>query len=51
MFQSKEIDKFVIPKLNEYGQELTAYSYERYKDNKGISRKVFQLLIMIFLVL
>lgn len=32
---SKEIDKFVIKKLNEYGQELTAYSYERYKTTKA----------------
>ena len=32
---SKEIDKFVISKLNEYGQELTAYAYERYKTTKA----------------
>lgn len=33
--QSKEIDKFIISKLNEYGQELTAYAYERYKTTKA----------------
>lgn len=33
--QSKDIDKFIISKLNEYGQELTAYAYERYKMTKA----------------
>ena len=33
--QSKDIDKFIISKLNEYGQELTAYAYERYKITKA----------------
>ena len=33
--QSKDVDKFVISKLNEYGQELTAYAYERYKITKA----------------
>ena len=32
---TREIDKFVISKLNEYGQELTAYAYERYKTTKA----------------
>ena len=37
---SKEIDKFVISKLNEYGQELTAYAYERYKTTKAYQESV-----------
>lgn len=37
---SKEIDKFVIGKLNEYGQELTAYAYERYKTIKAYQETV-----------
>jgi ribonucleoside-triphosphate reductase len=37
---SKEIDKFVIGKLNEYGQELTAYAYERYKTTKAYQESV-----------
>ena len=35
MVHSKDIDKFIISKLNEYGQELTAYAYERYKITKA----------------
>ena len=37
---SKEIDKFIISKLNEYGQELTAYAYERYKTTKAYQEAV-----------
>ena len=31
----REVDKFIISKLNEYGQELTAYAFERYKTVKA----------------
>lgn len=37
---SKDVDKFVINKLNEYGQELTACAYERYKTTKAYQESV-----------
>lgn len=40
MVHSKDIDKFIISKLNEYGQELTAYAYERYKTTKAYQESV-----------
>lgn len=40
LVHSKDIDKFIIAKLNEYGQELTAYAYERYKTTKAYQEAV-----------
>lgn len=36
---TEEIDKFILNKLNEYGQNLTANSYERYKTIKAYQKQ------------
>ena len=32
--KNEDIDKFIIKQLNEYGQQLTAVAYEKYKLTK-----------------
>ena len=36
---SKDVDKFVLKKLFDYGQDLTANAYERYKTTKHFQKQ------------